>query len=71
MARRKLPRSLLLTTTNYSNLHKQQNDAAEQQPWRCCGCGKAVRPHRQDPCGCYPDGFTEQALESKRKSNES
>lgn len=28
--------------------------AADQQPWRCAGCGRAVRPGRGDACACVP-----------------
>jgi len=31
-----------------------ENAAEAQTPWRCEGCGKAVRLGRGDPCKCFP-----------------
>ncbi len=35
-----------------TKLHQGENDAAEQQPWRCVACNTAVRRGMYDPCAC-------------------
>lgn len=46
-------------TREHERMLSGLNDAAEQQPWRCSGCGRAVRPHQQPPdlCKCIAPWF--------------
>lgn len=39
-------------TTTRDKMLRGQADAADQQPWRCVKCKKAVRPGMNDPCDC-------------------
>ena len=47
-----------------------QAASADQQPWRCAKCNKAVRPGYGDPCDCYePDSVrTRQEPENELES---
>lgn len=40
--------------------HHLQNDAADQQPFRCLGCGEAVSHIRRNPCKCIRQALTQQ-----------
>jgi len=31
---------------------ERQLEEDNRQPWRCVGCGMAVRPHTNQPCKC-------------------
>lgn len=44
-------------------MHQLQNDAADQQPWRCVVCGEAVSQIRRNDCACI------RALKEKNGSN--
>lgn len=42
-------------TRERQRMFSTQNDAADQQPWRCVKCQKAVRKGHNDPCDCHPN----------------
>lgn len=40
------------SVVGFVRMVRLRRDAEEMQPWRCTGCGRAVRKGRGDPCWC-------------------
>jgi hypothetical protein len=43
----------LATASVLTKYNQLQQDARDQQPWRCAACNTAVRRGHNDPCKCF------------------